>query len=204
MSDLVVDGSSTLVTESDWEYVSRIRKVESGLARQGHEEALAAADARTKVGAVIRTRSGQLAASNGPLSARSGRHGHTSSYPNLSKQAFMRHAERTAIFKMLWSGLPGEGATLFVTEIPCADCCQDIVMGGIAKVHVCWWWFNHRIHFGPSPLPALRTALDLLTPNGIEFFFDRDGNQHVVARRDDMEFVPAAFWFEERNLDSHL
>lgn len=204
MSNHVDAGDDFQLTEIDWGIINHIRKIESGLARQSYEEALEAADVRTKVGAVIRTRSGVTGGSNGPLSIRRGRHGHASTYPNLSKQAYMRHAERTAIFKMLWSGLPGEGAALFVNEIPCADCCQDIVMGGISKVHVCWWWFIHRVHFGPNPMPALRTALDLLTPNGVQFFFDRDGNPNVVARRDDMEFVPAPFWFKERDIDSHL
>ena len=46
----------------------------------------------------------------------------------------MLHAEANAITKVAKSGNSSEGATLFVTASPCAECAKLIIQAGIKRV----------------------------------------------------------------------
>lgn len=50
------------------------------------------------------------------------------------KYHWFEHAERNAIYQAAKLGVSAEGATLYSTHPPCADCARGIVQSGITRV----------------------------------------------------------------------
>ena len=53
---------------------------------------------------------------------------------NGATKPYVLHAEANAITKVAKSGNSSEGATLFVTASPCAECAKLIIQAGIRRV----------------------------------------------------------------------
>lgn len=49
-------------------------------------------------------------------------------------KAYVLHAEANAITKVAKSGNSSEGATLYVTTLPCIECAKLIIQSGISRV----------------------------------------------------------------------
>lgn len=53
-----------------------------------------------------------------------------------AKYQWTEHAERNALYNAARTGVPVEGATLYVSFSPCADCARGIIQSGVAAVVV--------------------------------------------------------------------
>ena len=80
------------------------------------------------------------------------------------------HAEKNAIAKLAASTSSSEGATLYLTVAPCADCTKLILQSGIKRLVYKWPYLKEvdgvRI--------TQNYALELLQDNGVEVAQDRD------------------------------
>ena len=80
------------------------------------------------------------------------------------------HAETNAIAKLAASTSSSEGATLYLTVAPCADCTKLILQSGIKRLVYKWPYLKEvngvRI--------TQNYALELLEDNGVEVAQDRD------------------------------
>lgn len=52
------------------------------------------------------------------------------------KYLWMEHSERNAIFNAARVGVPLDGCTLYVSGIPCIDCCRAIIQCGIKTIKI--------------------------------------------------------------------
>lgn len=69
---------------------------------------------------------------------------------------YMEHAERDAIANAHRRGLVMQGATMYTTRFPCADCARAIVNSGIARVVYAGEIRLDDPKYGPSCSAALR------------------------------------------------
>jgi len=53
---------------------------------------------------------------------------------NENKYFYVEHAERNSLYNALRNGSSVEGASIFTTHFPCADCSRAIIQSGIIKV----------------------------------------------------------------------
>lgn len=87
---------------------------------------------RLKVGAVIVTENGAMYPGfNGTLP---GFPNKCETEENTTDENITVHAEQNALYKMLKEGVSANGATIFVTHSPCAQCCKMMVAVGIKRV----------------------------------------------------------------------
>jgi dCMP deaminase len=52
------------------------------------------------------------------------------------KYVWTEHAERNAIYAAARMGTALKGCTIYVTGLPCFDCCRAIIQAGIVKVYI--------------------------------------------------------------------
>lgn len=117
---------------------------------------------RLNVGAVIAQDGRPLAAGyNGPPKGRPHcKHKPTNSDPCI----YAIHAERNAIIWAARKGVAIEGASLYVTHMPCLTCASDIIQAGISSV---WYASPYRD----------RSGVDLLIDAGVTCIVrDNQGN----------------------------
>lgn len=117
---------------------------------------------RLSVGAVIAQDGRPLTAGyNGPPKGRPHcKHKPTNNDPCI----YAIHAERNAIIWAARKGVAIEGASLYVTHMPCLTCASDIIQAGISSV---WYASPYRD----------RSGVDLLIDAGVTCIVrDNEGN----------------------------
>lgn len=55
-------------------------------------------------------------------------------FSDENKYLYVEHAERNALYNALRNGSSVEGASIFTTHFPCADCSRAIIQSGISNV----------------------------------------------------------------------
>jgi dCMP deaminase len=53
-----------------------------------------------------------------------------------TKYYYFEHAERNVIYTAARNGIVTEGATLYTTGVPCADCARGVIQAGISDIVV--------------------------------------------------------------------
>lgn len=91
-------------------------------------------------------------------------------YEKPNRFIWMDHAERRVIYNAARYGISTEGATIYTTWFPCAECAKAISQSGIGKVvGIEPDWSNQRWHF--------LEARQILTESNVEIEFYRERNR---------------------------
>jgi len=70
------------------------------------------------------------------------------------KYRWVSHAERNAIYNAARLGIKTDGAKLYCTYFPCADCARGIIQAGISEIYTNKPDFNHH-KWGESWVDAI-------------------------------------------------
>jgi dCMP deaminase len=90
-------------------------------------------------------------------------------YERPDKYFWTEHAERNAIYKAARLGININGARMYCTYFPCADCSRAIIQAGIKKLYTEKPDFNHH-KWGES----WTNAISMLKECGVEVIWTND------------------------------
>lgn len=82
----------------------------------------------------------------------------------LKTNDYVIHAEAAALMELCRKGISTDGATLYVTDEPCAECAKLIVASGIKKVI---YSRDYRLHTGSEILKRGGVNIQRITPDEI-------------------------------------
>ena len=92
-------------------------------------------DPRTKVGAVLVGNKGQIISQGYNGFPRKIKDTEERLHDRTLKNKFVIHAEMNAIYNAIFNGASTEGATIYVSGLPCChDCAKGIIQTGITRV----------------------------------------------------------------------
>ena len=86
------------------------------------------------------------------------------------KYMWFEHGERNAIYSAAFRGISTRGCRIYVTGIPCADCCRAIIQAGIIEVIV-----QERKEFGCEWADSVKVTIEMLEEAGVKLRIMQEG-----------------------------